>query len=127
MQVKRKPITYLDENEFNKQMKSLRMYFMGQYKYLIFNFLKSGIFRKENGMHIETLKADRTFELVYGKLELHYEVQDMAIILYKIEPQQFLNEGHKKILETYKGVPYFQEKDKKKIELVLRLKDGTRK
>ena len=127
MQITKKAIIYLDENKFNKQMKSLRLYFMGQYKYLTFDFFKNGILKKENGMHIEYLKADKTFEKVYGKLELHYEVQDKAIILYKLEPEKFLKEGHKRILNTYKGVPYYQEIDKKKIELILRLEDGRRK
>ncbi len=118
---RRKPLVYVDENYFNKQLSSLRKYFMHQYKYLIFDFFKNGIFKKESGKHIEYLQADRIFERVYGKLQLEYEVKDTAIVLLKITPTSFLIEGQKRELSTYKGVPYVDEKDKKKIELVIRL------
>lgn len=116
-----KKIVYVDENYFNKQLRSLRKYFMHQWKYLTFDFFKNGIFEKELGKHVEYLHADRIFEKVYGKLQLEYEVKENTIILIKITPTQFLLEGHKRELSTYKGVPYIDEKDKKKIELVLRL------
>ena len=121
--LEKKTLTYLDENDFNKQLRAIRTYFMNVYKYLTFDFFKKGIFEQEIGVHWLYLPTDRLFEKVYGKLMMQYEVTDRVIILIRFEPRDILIAGYISELNTYKGVFYRDEKDKKKIEIIKRLKE----
>ena len=119
-------ITYLDENEFKKKERALRKYFMKNYKYLMFDFYptlkREG---KKDGVYEVELPTDEIFEKVYGKLKLLFSVRKDVAVLEDILPNEILLERHKKVLPTYKGIPYSSEKDLTKIKIVERLINGN--
>lgn len=128
-------IDYVNENEFNKKVKSLKKYNMLAYKELIFKCmseLKNGNFigvvvsknTKDNVINYEyKLPTDKTFFQVYGNIILHYSVYEhnKIVMLDTITPEEILSEGHQKELSTYKGVVISKshaERDKFKINLL---------
>ncbi len=128
-------IDYVNENEFNKKIKSLKKYNMLAYKELIFNCmqeLKKGNFlgeitsknTKDNIINYEyKLPTDKTFFKVYGNIILHYSVyeKNKIVMFNTITPEEILSEGHQKELSTYKGVVISKshaDRDKFKINLL---------
>ena len=118
-------ISYYDENDFKKKERSLKKYFMKNYKYLIFDFYpslkKEG--KKEGKYEIE-LPVDELFEKVYGKMKLLFSVYKDVAVLEDIKPSELLLEGFRRELPTYKGVPYSSEKDLIKIKVMEKLING---
>ena len=116
-----KVIFYENEFDFKKKLKALRQYCPLGYKDLVFN--KSKIFQKENGLYKTKLKTIKEFERLYGPIKVVYEVNDDAIILKNLEPEEFLLEGHKRLLDTYAGMPFRNDKDKFKIKMMNLMKE----
>lgn len=117
-------ITYLDENEFRKRVKALRIYFPKCYKYLEFQAFP--ILRKENkidGIYEVELPSGDLFKRVYGPMLLKFSVQNDVAILEDITPSEFLLTCFNKYLPIYKGIPYDSKKDLFKIKLEV-AKDG---
>ena len=131
-------IEYLNENEYRKKERAIKKYNMLAYKKLTFNYypeLRKGNFlgkevdrnKKENTISFELpLPTDEFFELVHGKITLHYTVikERRVILLTNITPEGILDEGHRAELSTYKGVMISKtnpEKDMFKINLLNRL------
>lgn len=115
----RNVITYLNENEFKKRERAIKKYLMGAYKYWIFEVIPK--LQKENkidGKYELELPVDKLFKKVYGKVKVLFTVKDDVVILENIEPSEMLLDMHKRDLPSYKGVPYRNEKDKFKIELM---------
>lgn len=119
-------VLYRNENEFNKLVKSLKMYNMLAYKDFIFNImpkLRAGNLIGENineNIYECKLSSSNIFEFVYGKTSLIYEViSDHNIELVSLEPSDFLTVGHQSQLYTYKGVPIACPKDRFKVDLYL--------
>lgn len=102
-------LLYIDENDFNKKLRSLKTYCPIAYKQLIFKVKKE-------------LKASKEFKFVYGTIELVYRVYKGEIIMQNIEPSQFLLDGYMSSLDTYKGICYRDNKDKFKIDLIIQMK-----
>lgn len=112
-------ITYVDENNFKKKECVLKKYIMGAYKYWIFEAVP--ILQRENkvdGQYELELPVDKLFEKVYGKLKILFSVKNDIVILEDIVPSEILTAMFMKELPTYKGIPYRNEKDKFKIELM---------
>ncbi|MBQ6628540.1 MAG: hypothetical protein IJI98_11055 [Methanosphaera sp.] len=112
-------ITYLDENEFKKRERAIKKYLMGAYKYWIFEVIPK--LQKENkidGKYELELPVDKLFKKVYGEVKVLFTVKNDVVILENIEPTEMLLDMHKRDLPSYKGVPYRNEKDKFKIELM---------
>ena len=129
---------YLDENDFRKKERTVRKYGYEAHKKLTFSYypeLRKGNFlgkevdrnKKENTISFELpLPTDEFFELVHGKITLHYTVikERRVILLTNITPEGILDEGHRAELSTYKGVMISKtnpEKDMFKINLLNRL------
>ena len=115
-------ITYLDEYELKKKLRSLRKYCMRSYKDFIFNIipeLKNTNFK--NGSYKKTLTTDSLFKVVYGEIELVYSVCDGVICLEDLVPSDFFVSGFKRELEVYKGIVIRDEKDIFKVNLLERL------
>ena len=112
---------YLDENEFKKKMRSLRKYNMRAYKYMIFK-LEQKLDIKA-GQHILELPTDYVFKKVYGQIKLKYSVNNNIVVLEDLTPTDILMAGHQTELSTYKGVIVRDEKDIKKIDLVLKMRE----
>lgn len=112
-------ITYIDENDFKKKERALRKYIMGAYKYWIFEVVpKLQKENKKDGKYELDLPVDKLFEKVYGKLKVLFSVKNDVVILEDIVPNEILIDMFNRELPTYKGVPYRNEKDKFKIELL---------
>ena len=95
---------------------------MRSYKDFIFKVipeLKSTDF--ENGSYKKTLITDKLFELMYGKIKIVFKVNNGVVVLEDLIPSDFFKVGHKRELETYKGVFVRDEKDVFKVNLLERL------
>ena len=115
----RKLITFTNENEFKKLERAVKKYFMGAYKYWIFEAVpKLQQLNKIDGQYELELPVSELFKKVYGNVRVLFTVKDDVVILEGIEPKDILNDMHRKELPTYKGVPYRDERDKFKINLM---------
>lgn len=115
----RKILTYLDEVDFTKKEKALRKYMMGAYKYWIFDAVpKLQRTNKIDGKYELTLPVTELFEKVYGKVKVLFSVKNDVVLLENIEPSEMLLNMHNKELPTCYGIPYRDERDKFKIELL---------
>lgn len=114
-------ITYLDENIFRQKERVLKKYMMGAYKYWIFEAVPK--LQKENkidGKYELELPVSEVFKKVYGKVKVLFTVKNDVVILEDIVPNEILTAMHMKELPSYKGVPYRNEKDKFKIEFLVK-------
>ena len=115
-------ITFLDYNDFVKKYRSLKMYCPKSYKYICFHVLKN--LRKDDpGKYIESIPTDSIFSLVYGEVQLIYSVVKGRIVVEDLFPADFLLDGYTRVLDTYKGIPYRDAKDKFRINLILKRKE----
>lgn len=115
----RKCITYLDDVDYRKKERALRTYFWKSYDYLMEEIIP--ILQKENkidGRYEVDLQAPKLFEKVYGKVKLLFEVKNDTVILETITPEDILMEMYMRQLPTHRGIPYRDERDKFKIELL---------
>lgn len=117
---KGKCITYLDENDFIKETKALKKYYMRTYKELIFYTTKElRSSKQKNGDYVVELFTDELFKKVYGQFILKYYVKGKTIVIKGIEPREILIDLYRKLLETYKGLPYRNEYELFKIKIIL--------
>lgn len=117
---KGKFITYIDENDFIKTKRALRTYFMRSYKDLEFNVLnKIKNLDQEDGDYEIDLYTDTLVKKVYGQIKLKYFIKGNVIVIKEIVPKQILIDLYKKILNTYKGIPYRNKYDLFKIKMIL--------
>lgn len=112
-------IAYLDENQCRKLIYGLKEINIIAYKQFIFKRLE---FNKENGKHELVLNTDRNFKQIYGDIKIVYSKIDNNIIIENIEPSRVLMEYHKKRKNTYNGIPFVDEKDIFKINLLREMK-----
>lgn len=115
----RKILIYKNRTEFVKREKALKKYCMGAYKYWIFDAvpkLQQG--NKIDGKYELELPVDKKFQKIYGKVRVLFTVEEDMVVLEDIEPSKMLLDMFRKELPIYKGIPYRNEKDKFKIELM---------
>ena len=119
-------ITYENENQFNKYVKSLRTYNMLAYKEFIFNLmyqLRGGKLvgeEVEPGLYRCGLPSNKLFEYVHGETYFTYRIDDgHVVVLLEMEPKEFLLAGHSLELQTYKGLPITGPKDRFKVDLYM--------
>ncbi len=117
-----KLVTFLDYNDFVKKYRSLKLYCPKSYKYVCFHLLKN-LKVKDAGKHIASIPTDLIFSLVYGEVQLIYSVVNGRIVIEDLFPSDFLLEGYTRVLDTYKGIPYRNAKDKFRINLILKRKE----
>lgn len=113
-------ITYIDENDFIKQTRALKKYYMRTYKDLFFNVnykMKQADY--EDGDYEIKLYTEESFEKVYGEFILRFYVKNKTIVIKEITPREILIDLHKSLLKTYKGVPYRNEYDLFKIKIMI--------
>lgn len=113
--------TYKNKNDFQRKLKSLKIYCPVAYKELIFNIGKSDLNLLANGTYSIKLHTSNDFKFVYGQIQFIFSVFNDNIIVEDILPQQFFLDGYYRLLNIYKGVPYRNEKDKFKIDLMLKM------
>ncbi len=114
-------ITYIDENDFIKQTRALKTYYIRTYKDLVFNVsytLKQANY--EDGDYEIPPYTEESFKKVYGEFILKFFVKDKVIIIKEITPREILIDLFKmKFLKTYKGVPYRNDFDLFKIKMIV--------
>lgn len=112
-------ITYLNENEYRKLLKGLKEINKLAYKQIVF---KNFEFDKTPGQHEAILKTNETFKKVHGDIKLIYSIVKDTIIIENLEPSNVLIEYHNKKKNTYKGIPFVDDKDVFKINLLREMK-----
>lgn len=114
-------IMFVDENDFIKKYRGLKKYCPRAYKYLIFEIMNKHNYSDKAGKYEIELPTDERFKMVYGQIKLIYTRTSKAIVLEDIKPSDILEDGYMYLLNTYKGVPYRNEKDKFKIDMAMNL------
>lgn len=118
-----KTTKFIDENDFIKKYRSLRVYCPRAFKHLCFEIMNKYKYSKELGKHEIDLPTDEKFKMVYGQIKLIYSTTEKGIILENIVPSEILLDGYTYYLDTYRGVPYRNEKDKFKIDMMIGMRD----
>lgn len=113
---------YVNENDFNKKMRSLKTYCPIAYKELIFDVKKELVPSLKDGKYERNLKTSKEFRFIYGQIKLIYSVKNGIITMENIEPSQFLIDGYMSSLDIYKCLCYRNKKDKFKIDLFISMK-----
>ena len=112
-------IKYLNENEYRKLLRGLREINKLAYKQIVF---KTFEFDKTPGKHEAILKSNETFQKVHGDIRLIYSTYKDTILIENIEPSNVLLEYYSKKKNTYKGIPFVDDKDVFKINLLREMK-----
>lgn len=112
-------ITYLDETQCRKLLRGLKEVNMIAYKQIIFKKLE---FDKELGKHELLLNTNATFRQIHGDIKIIYSTYKDVICIENIEPSNVLIEYHNKKKNTYKGIPFVDNKDVFKINLIREMK-----
>ena len=120
-------VFYEDTKELKNLLRSLRLYNKVAYKQVIFrDRLEELEFEKlKDGTYKAELKTDSLFKKVYGSCEVYMELGKKSIKIIRIEPYDLLMAGYRKILDTYKGIPYRDNKDLFKIRMMDGLQNGN--
>lgn len=112
-------ISYYDENLFTRRRRALSRYFKKCHKYLVFDvFPKLMTSGKKEGHYSLELPTNELFEKVYGKATLKFTVKNDVAVMETIEPEDILDACYVVDLPVYKGIPYRDKKDLKKIKMV---------
>ena len=112
-------IKIIDKKAFTRQLRALRKYFTKAYKQFIYEVVEEmKRVSKEDGYYFTTLDIDEIFNKVYGQLKVNYIVKDGIVYIENFEPADILHEMYFKLLPTYEGIPYRNEKDLFKIKLL---------
>ena len=112
-------IKYENEVEFKKIERALKKYCGKSYKYYCYKVLpKLKQEQKIDGSYEIDLMGDKAFNKVYGDLKLLFRVENDVATLEKIIPEDILYAGYVKQLNTYKGVPYRDNKDLLKLKVL---------
>lgn len=113
-------VFYEDTKELKNLLRSLRLYNKVAYKQVIFRDRLEELEFEEiwDGTYKAELKTDSLFKKVYGSCEVYIELGKKSIKIIRIEPYDLLMAGYRKILDTYKGIPYRDNKDLFKIRMM---------
>lgn len=112
-------IKLVNENEFIRQLRAIRKYFMKAYKQFIFEVLdEMKRVSKEDGFYSTTLDIDDIFNKVYGQLRVNYVVENGVVYIENFEPEEILNDMYFRLLPIYDGIPYRDKRDLFKIKLL---------
>ncbi len=119
MKIKDKPnilINFVDENEFNKRLSTLRMYNMQALKDIYFKELELEPY--EDNLYRINLTTDKKFRAVYGQVYIICKLENDTLTIIEMEPTDFLKKAFMVVLDTYKGIPVADEKALKKIKFL---------
>ena len=107
------------EKEIKQLLRSLAIYNRRAYKQIIFidNFRELNWKLVDGITYKAELYTDRLFEKVYGKCYVVADIKDHNYMIKEIQPKEILLAGYRKILNTYKGIPYRDNKDLIKIKM----------
>lgn len=116
---------YLDENDFIKKMRSLKTYCPRAYKDLIFNIEMKNLHYLKDGKYQKDLYTSKCFKFVYGQIQLIFTVEKGNVLIEDLLPHRFFLDGYFSLLDTYKGMPYRDKRDRFKIDLFIAIKERS--
>lgn len=124
-----KHIFYDDTKELKYLMRGLKVYNKRAYKQLIFKerFEELNFVNVEDDLYIAELLTDDLFKKIYGTCKVVVRIKNDQAKVIRVEPMEIFIAGYRKILPTYKGVPYRNDLDLLKIKLIGGVKNGTKK
>lgn len=112
-------IKYYDENLFTKKKRALARYFRKDYKYLMFEVVpKLQCDGKIDGLYEIEFPVEELFKKVYGPMILKFTVRNDVAIIEDIIPNDILIACYMKDLPIYKGIPFENEINLKKIKMM---------
>lgn len=113
-------IFYEDTKKLKNLMRSLRLYNKVGYKQVVFrDRLEELEFVKiSDDLYKAELKTDSLFKKVYGACEVYMKLGRKSAKIIDIQPSDLLMAGYRRILDTYKGIPYRNQKDLFKIRMM---------
>lgn len=115
--MKPKQVYYEDTKGLRNEIRSLRLYNKRAHKQVVFKEkLLELDFKPYGDYFIADLITDSLFEKVYGKCQILVEINGDRYLVKRILPEDILLDGYRRILDTYKGVPYRNKKDLFKIK-----------
>lgn len=97
---------------------------MRSYKYIIFKLDYEKDFSKIKGRHEFEVPTDSNFKKVYGPIKIVYYVYEEGIVLEDLLPGDILMACYMKELQSFKGVPFRDDKDLFKIKLVEKMSEN---
>ena len=122
--MKPRHLYYEDTKGLRNEIRSLRLYNKRAYKQVVFKdkFLELD-FKPYGDYFLVDLITDSLFEKVYGKCQALVEINGEDCLIKQILPEDILLDGYRRLLDTYKGVPYRNNKDLFKIKLMEGMKN----
>lgn len=120
-----KHIFFDDSKELKNLLRSLQTYNKRAYKQIIFRerFEELNFIHYADDIYTAELLTDDLFKKVYGVCKIVVEIKNEQAKILRIEPQEILEAGFKRLLQTYKGCPYRNEQDLFKIKIIGGLKN----
>lgn len=120
---------FKNENEMKKLYRSLAIYNKNAYYQLVIpeRFRELEWELVEDNKHKAYLYTDKLFERVYGKCYVIAEIRDNNYRIIDIQPKGLLIDGYRRILRTYRGIPYRDKQDLDKLKIAERMLYGKTK
>lgn len=120
-----KHIFFDESKELKNLLRSLQTYNKRAYKQIIFRerFEELNFIHYADDIYTAELLTDDLFKKVYGVCKIVVEIKNEQAKILRIEPQEILEAGFKRLLQTYKGCPYRNEQDLFKIKIIGGLKN----
>lgn len=122
-------LIFKNETDLKRLYRSMAVYNKRAYKQLIFNdtFRDLDWVLVEGNTYRADLYTDKLFEKVYGKCYVVAEIKNDIYRVVTVEPKDLLMAGYKRILDTYRGIPYRDKKDLMKIKIMEKMLYGNKK
>ena len=122
-------LDYRERNRIERLLRSLKTYNMIAYKEYVFEFMKEikkgnflGRYNEDEDIYTYYMFSDEVFRKLYGDVKILYRVTESKVILLDLQPSKVLEEGARRLLETYHGTVILDDADKFKIDLLENIK-----
>ena len=114
---------FRNETNVNKLFKSLDNYNKNAYYQLCIpeRFRELVWKEQEDGTYRANLHTDKLFEKVYGKCYVVAQIRQNNYNIINIEPRQLFLDGYRRLLKTYRGIPYRNKQDLDKLKIAERI------
>jgi len=118
---------FKNENEMRKLYRSLAIYNKHGYYQLVIpeRFRELTWEHLEDNKYKSYLNTDLLFEKVYGKCYVVAEIRENNYRIIDIQPKGLLLDGYRRLLKTYRGIPYRDKQDLDKIKIMEKLINGN--
>ena len=84
--------------------------------------IKKDLLENKDGKYQLNLPTVPEFKNIYGEIQLIYSVKEGIVIIEDLKPNDIFMANYMSDIKIYKGIPYSTEKDKFKIDMMIRMK-----